>query len=152
MLVIIMPHLERRSQHVSFLKPLFILIRGTRKISIIAIRSSSGPLPILGIFYFSYFIYIFLILSIFQSRYSTAFHILFFFLIFIRFLQPEAGPLNKKTMEDTTFESLSVKVGAPYLYTHQGDCSHIIIVTDIRLINKYFSFFYPLFSFIIRCH
>jgi hypothetical protein len=40
-------------------------------------------------------------------------------------------------MQDTTFADLTLRVGAPYLYCHQGDCQHIIMVTDVRLINKY---------------
>ncbi|KAJ8281384.1 hypothetical protein GJAV_G00067040 [Gymnothorax javanicus] len=36
-------------------------------------------------------------------------------------------------MEDTTFRDLKIKVGYPYLYCHQGDCEHVVIITDIRL-------------------
>lgn len=53
-----------------------------------------------------------------------------------RFLQPESGPLRSDLMENTTFNDLAVRIGAPYLYAHQGDCQHIIMVTDIRLLNK----------------
>eukprot|EP00026_Physarum_polycephalum_P005168 Phypoly_transcript_05197.p1 GENE.Phypoly_transcript_05197~~Phypoly_transcript_05197.p1 ORF type:complete len:577 (+),score=165.53 Phypoly_transcript_05197:201-1733(+) len=53
-----------------------------------------------------------------------------------RFLQPEAGPLRKEIMHETTFNDLSLRIGAPYLYVHQGDCQHIITITDMRLINK----------------
>lgn len=35
-------------------------------------------------------------------------------------------------MEDTRFLDLKVKVGFPYLYCHQGDCEHLVIITDIR--------------------
>lgn len=35
-------------------------------------------------------------------------------------------------MEDTRFVDLKVKVGFPYLYCHQGDCEHLVIITDIR--------------------
>lgn len=35
-------------------------------------------------------------------------------------------------MEDTRFIDLKVKVGFPYLYCHQGDCEHLVIITDVR--------------------
>lgn len=35
-------------------------------------------------------------------------------------------------MEDTRFLDLKVKVGYPYLYCHQGDCEHLVIITDVR--------------------
>lgn len=35
-------------------------------------------------------------------------------------------------MEDTRFVDLTIKVGFPYLYCHQGDCEHLVIITDIR--------------------
>ncbi|KAM4808918.1 snRNA-activating protein complex subunit 3 isoform 2-T2 [Rhinophrynus dorsalis] len=38
-------------------------------------------------------------------------------------------------MEDYTFNDLHIKIGFPYLYCHQGDCEHIITITDIRLIH-----------------
>lgn len=39
-------------------------------------------------------------------------------------------------MEDTRFVDLKVKLGYPYLYCHQGDCEHLVIITDIRLSHK----------------
>ncbi|XP_028833579.1 snRNA-activating protein complex subunit 3 [Denticeps clupeoides] len=39
-------------------------------------------------------------------------------------------------MEETTFYDLKVKIGYPYLYCHQGDCEHVVILTDIRLIHR----------------
>ncbi|XP_071768551.1 snRNA-activating protein complex subunit 3 [Centroberyx gerrardi] len=39
-------------------------------------------------------------------------------------------------MEDTRFADLKVKVGFPYLYCHQGDCEHLVIITDVRLSHK----------------
>ncbi|XP_029950230.1 snRNA-activating protein complex subunit 3 [Salarias fasciatus] len=39
-------------------------------------------------------------------------------------------------MEDTRFVDLTVKVGFPYLYCHQGDCEHLVIITDVRLAHK----------------
>ncbi|XP_034543817.1 snRNA-activating protein complex subunit 3 isoform X3 [Notolabrus celidotus] len=40
---------------------------------------------------------------------------------------------SQAKMEDTRFADLKVKVGFPYLYCHQGDCEHLVIITDIRL-------------------
>lgn len=37
-----------------------------------------------------------------------------------------------KEMQSTVFNDLTVRVRAPYLYCHQGNCEHIIIFTDIR--------------------
>ncbi|KAM6972841.1 snRNA-activating protein complex subunit 3 [Aplochiton taeniatus] len=39
-------------------------------------------------------------------------------------------------MEDTRLVDLKVKLGYPYLYCHQGDCEHLVIITDIRLSHK----------------
>lgn len=41
-------------------------------------------------------------------------------------------PFSQAKMEDTRFVDLKVKVGFPYLYCHQGDCEHLVIITDIR--------------------
>ncbi|KAM4710272.1 snRNA-activating protein complex subunit 3 [Discoglossus pictus] len=38
-------------------------------------------------------------------------------------------------MEDYTFNDLRIKIGFPYLYCHQGDCEHVITITDIRLVH-----------------
>ncbi|XP_041789866.1 snRNA-activating protein complex subunit 3 [Chelmon rostratus] len=43
---------------------------------------------------------------------------------------------SQAKMEDTRFVDLTVKVGFPYLYCHQGDCEHLVIITDIRLAHK----------------
>mgnify|MGYP002153712715 CR=1 FL=1 len=42
------------------------------------------------------------------------------------------GPYKTKKMEDTTFLDLTLQLGQPYLYMHQGDCEHLIIFSDIR--------------------
>ncbi|XP_033871466.3 snRNA-activating protein complex subunit 3 [Acipenser ruthenus] len=39
-------------------------------------------------------------------------------------------------MEDTTFNDLHIKIGYPYLYCHQGDCEHVVVITDIRIIHQ----------------
>ncbi|KAM9363715.1 snRNA-activating protein complex subunit 3 [Symphorus nematophorus] len=43
---------------------------------------------------------------------------------------------SQAKMEDTRFADLTVKVGFPYLYCHQGDCEHLVIITDIRLAHE----------------
>ncbi|KAM4750864.1 snRNA-activating protein complex subunit 3 [Anableps anableps] len=43
---------------------------------------------------------------------------------------------SKARMEDTRLLDLKVKVGYPYLYCHQGDCEHLIIITDVRLAHR----------------
>uniref|UniRef100_H0WK74 snRNA-activating protein complex subunit 3 n=1 Tax=Otolemur garnettii TaxID=30611 RepID=H0WK74_OTOGA len=47
------------------------------------------------------------------------------------------GKFQTARMEDFTFNDLYIKVGFPYLYCHQGDCEHVIIITDIskRLVH-----------------
>ncbi|XP_068445295.1 snRNA-activating protein complex subunit 3 isoform X2 [Clinocottus analis] len=44
-------------------------------------------------------------------------------------------PYSQAKMQDTRFVDMKVKVGFPYLYCHQGDCEHLVIITDIRLIH-----------------
>lgn len=44
------------------------------------------------------------------------------------------GPYETGAMESTTFDQLTIKLGHPYLYQHQGKCEHIIIFSDIRLV------------------
>lgn len=39
-------------------------------------------------------------------------------------------------MEDTRLADLKVKVGFPYLYCHQGDCEHLVIITDVRSVLR----------------
>ncbi|KAA8594713.1 snRNA-activating protein complex subunit 3 [Etheostoma spectabile] len=45
-------------------------------------------------------------------------------------------PYSQAKMEDTRFLDLKVKVGFPYLYCHQGDCEHLVIITDVRLSHQ----------------
>ncbi|KAG8014722.1 snRNA-activating protein complex subunit 3 [Nibea albiflora] len=45
-------------------------------------------------------------------------------------------PYTQAKMEDTRFMDLTIKVGFPYLYCHQGDCEHLVIITDIRLTHQ----------------
>ncbi|KAF6729921.1 snRNA-activating protein complex subunit 3 [Oryzias melastigma] len=41
-------------------------------------------------------------------------------------------PFTQAKMEDTLLQDLRLKVGFPYLYCHQGDCEHLVIITDVR--------------------
>lgn len=45
------------------------------------------------------------------------------------------GKFQVAKMEDYTFNDLNIKIGFPYLYSHQGDCEHIVTITDIRLVH-----------------
>ncbi|XP_023421810.1 snRNA-activating protein complex subunit 3 isoform X2 [Cavia porcellus] len=45
------------------------------------------------------------------------------------------GKFQTARMEDFTFSDLNIKLGFPYLYCHQGDCEHIVVITDIRLVH-----------------
>jgi snRNA-activating protein complex subunit 3 len=62
-------------------------------------------------------------------------------LYFQREIREWFGEKNKskifdtKKMEDTTFLDLTIKLGKPYLYMHQGDCQHLLIFTDVRYVN-----------------
>ncbi|XP_063996703.1 snRNA-activating protein complex subunit 3 isoform X4 [Pogoniulus pusillus] len=47
------------------------------------------------------------------------------------------GNLQSVKMEDYTFNDLSLKIGFPYLFCHQGNCEHIIIITDTRWQRKW---------------
>lgn len=48
--------------------------------------------------------------------------------------KPDFGPVQVKSMQNTTFADLSVRVGFPQLYRHYMNCEHIISFTDIRLL------------------
>ncbi|GAB5579794.1 snRNA-activating protein complex subunit 3 isoform X1 [Prionailurus iriomotensis] len=41
------------------------------------------------------------------------------------------GKFQTAKMEDFTFNDLYIKLGFPYLYCHQGDCEHVVVITDI---------------------
>lgn len=44
------------------------------------------------------------------------------------------GSFQRSTMEGITFADLKVRLGAHYLYCHQGDCEHILVFTDARCV------------------
>ncbi|XP_055488619.1 snRNA-activating protein complex subunit 3 [Leucoraja erinacea] len=46
------------------------------------------------------------------------------------------GKFHTAKMENYTFNDMCIKVGYPYLYCHQGDCEHIVIITDVRIVHR----------------
>ncbi|XP_072373161.1 snRNA-activating protein complex subunit 3 isoform X2 [Scyliorhinus torazame] len=46
------------------------------------------------------------------------------------------GKFSTAKMEDYTFNDMCIKVGYPYLYCHQGDCEHLIIISDVRIVHR----------------
>uniref|UniRef100_A0A914WDT0 snRNA-activating protein complex subunit 3 n=1 Tax=Plectus sambesii TaxID=2011161 RepID=A0A914WDT0_9BILA len=47
----------------------------------------------------------------------------------------EIGPFRVADMARTRFSDLRLRMGQPYLYLHQGSCEHLIVVSDIRLMD-----------------
>jgi len=47
------------------------------------------------------------------------------------------GQYQSRKMEHTSFIDLNARLGQPYCYTHQGDCEHIVIFTDLRFISNF---------------
>jgi len=47
----------------------------------------------------------------------------------------ELGPFSTETMENTRLDSLSLRLGYPYVYIHQGDHEHLFSFIDIRLLG-----------------
>nr|CAB3266425.1 snRNA-activating protein complex subunit 3-like [Phallusia mammillata] len=43
---------------------------------------------------------------------------------------------NELSMGDCTFNDLKLRLGYPYLYCHQGNCEHLVVFKDIRLLNS----------------
>ncbi len=40
--------------------------------------------------------------------------------------------IDSKSMEDTRFIDLTIRLGFPYLFTHLGNCEHLIIFTSVK--------------------
>lgn len=49
---------------------------------------------------------------------------------------PGLGLFESAKMEATHFKDLKFRLGYPYLYCHQGNCEHIIVFQDMRIINE----------------
>ncbi|XP_024523354.1 snRNA-activating protein complex subunit isoform X2 [Selaginella moellendorffii] len=43
---------------------------------------------------------------------------------------------KKANMAETHFRDLNFKLGSKYLYCHQGDCKHVFVIRDMRLIHE----------------
>lgn len=46
------------------------------------------------------------------------------------------GAASVAPMDTTLFSHLALRVGAHYLYCHQGHCEHVIVVSDIRCVCR----------------
>nr|XP_047139374.1 snRNA-activating protein complex subunit 3 isoform X2 [Hydra vulgaris] len=46
------------------------------------------------------------------------------------------GLFTSAIMENTTFSDLKIRLGYPYLYCHQGNCEHLIVFNDMRMVSK----------------
>ncbi|OZJ02290.1 hypothetical protein BZG36_05346 [Bifiguratus adelaidae] len=44
---------------------------------------------------------------------------------------------TKADMDAVAFEDLTLRINHPYLFTHQGDCNHLMLVKNIRMVNKH---------------
>ncbi|XP_071737069.1 snRNA-activating protein complex subunit-like isoform X2 [Rutidosis leptorrhynchoides] len=49
---------------------------------------------------------------------------------------PKLPQLKSRPMQATRFCDLNFRLGAGYLYCHQGDCKHIMVIRDMRLIHQ----------------
>jgi len=47
----------------------------------------------------------------------------------------EVGPFTTDTMETTRLDSLTLRLGYPYLYQHQGNHEHLISFIDVRMLG-----------------
>jgi hypothetical protein len=45
--------------------------------------------------------------------------------------------ISPKSIHEAKFEDLSIKLGEPYLFVHRGNCEHVIIFEDARLITRH---------------
>jgi len=52
-----------------------------------------------------------------------------------RYATPGLGLFTKKKMEETQFKDLNIRLGFPYMFCHQGNCEHVVIFTEMRLVN-----------------
>lgn len=47
----------------------------------------------------------------------------------------EIGPYNVRDIAETRVVDLTLRLGQPYLYQHQGVCEHLLIFSDLRLLT-----------------
>ena len=48
----------------------------------------------------------------------------------------QIGPFSTAKMEETKFQDLSIRVGYPYVYVHQGNHEHVMVFNDVRLLSS----------------
>jgi len=53
-----------------------------------------------------------------------------------RFCEATLAPATQAEMETTSFGDLRIRLGSHYLYQHQGNCTHVLIFTEMRCIAK----------------
>ncbi|CAG7826655.1 unnamed protein product [Allacma fusca] len=46
------------------------------------------------------------------------------------------GPFNNGSIEDTRIIDLIFKHGFPYLFVHHGNCEHLLVIEQVRLLNS----------------
>lgn len=64
-------------------------------------------------------------------------------------IEKESDSYTSTNMTDHVLGNLKITLGKPYLFLHQGNCEHIIIVTSMRFVIPFFNvsdliFFYNL--------
>jgi len=47
------------------------------------------------------------------------------------------GPFSTGTLHETYLKDITIQLGYPYVYVHQGNCEHIFIFQDIRLMDRH---------------
>ncbi|KAF7259508.1 hypothetical protein EG68_02793 [Paragonimus skrjabini miyazakii] len=47
-----------------------------------------------------------------------------------------SGPYVSSTMDAVNLNDLTIHVGKPYYYVHQGNCEHVIIFSDVSIIDR----------------
>ena len=58
-------------------------------------------------------------------------------------------------MAETRFIDLDIRMGQPYVYLHQGNCEHMFIFSDVRLLSADDCFdrtCYPVVHNVLRAH
>lgn len=48
--------------------------------------------------------------------------------------RPEIGEVHVKSMEETRFQDLNIRLAYPQVYKHYGNCEHVFTFSDIRLL------------------
>ena len=53
-----------------------------------------------------------------------------------RYTHKSFGVFTKADMDQTLFRDLCVRLNFPYFYVHQGNCEHILMFKEIRLLHS----------------